>query len=282
MTTRVVANNKAPVKSTLAPVLPAHLQGGKTTRIGNIDQSDLVIPRVKLLQAVSPEVTQYDGAKPGMFWNSIAGESMGDELAFIPILLRKTYMLWSPRGDSRGILARANDGIHWDNADQEFEVKPKKSPKPVKWRIGKNVSDFNMDQFGSSVPDDPASAPAASLTYNLIMFFPDYPELSPAMVINTRSAVKPARNLISKIEMKPVEHFGQRYIMRPMVQKSADGDFFNYDYISDGFVEDPILYERCKELFEAMDKRTLRASDESEEHTAPFDNDAAPKGPRKF
>jgi hypothetical protein len=43
--------------------VPDHLRDLTKVRIGNIDQSDLVIPRVKLIQAISPELESNPSAK---------------------------------------------------------------------------------------------------------------------------------------------------------------------------------------------------------------------------
>jgi hypothetical protein len=249
--------------------LPAHLQGGKTTRIGNIDQSDLIIPRVKLLQAISPEVTDFDNAKAGEFWHTIAGQSMGKELLGVPIILRKSYVLWSPRNDDRGVLARANDGLNWDNAGMEFEVKPKGSPHPVKYKLGKTVHEsvdgaVPLSEFGSSIPGDANSPPAAALTYQFLWYFPDFPDLSPAIIINTRSSVKPGKALLSKIDLRPVDHFAQVYKIGIVQERGDEGPYNNYTYTADGYADEE-TYEITKGLYERFDQLDWRANDETED-----------------
>ena len=244
--------------------LPAHLQAGKKSTLGNLDQSDLIMPRVKLLQAISPECETHNAAKPGVFWHTTADASMGETLRFVPLVIRKSYVLWAPRGDDRGILARADDGVHWDK-QETFEVKPKGSSKKVRWTTSDTVANSGLDKFGSSVPEDSDSPPAASLQYNLLAYFPDFPDLSPAIVLNTRSAVKKARALISKIEMRPVDHFGQRFVMNVVKESAREGDFFNFNYNADGYVDEHDEYELYKSLYERFSDAKFRAADETEE-----------------
>src|SRR5262245_19171112 len=191
--------------------VPAHLQQYQKGRIGNIDSTDRIIPRIKLLQAISPELQDYGGAKAGMFWHTVMQESLGPTFLGIPILIRKSYVLWSPRNDDRGILARAMDGVHWDVPNAEFTVKPKGAPQPITYNTKESVQDSGLDQFGSSIPGDPNSPPAASLTYNMMFYLPEMPELSPSVIINTRSSVKPMQQLLSRIDAKPVAHYVQMY-----------------------------------------------------------------------
>jgi hypothetical protein len=244
--------------------LPAHLQAGKKAKLGNLDATDQIMPRVKLLQAISPEVETHNAAKPGNFWHTTADVSMGETLRFVPLIIRRSYVLWAPRGDERGILARANDGIHWDKQDT-FEVKPKGSAKKVKWTTSDTVTNSKLDKFGSSIPEDPDSPPAATLQYNILAYFLDHPDLSPAIMLNTRSGVKKAKALISKLEMRPVDHYGQQFVMSVVKESSAQGDFFNINYSADGYVENEGDFNYLKSLYERFSEINFRASDETDE-----------------
>lgn len=257
--------------------LPAYLNKGKTASLGNLDSTDRIVPRVKLLQSVSPEVTEIPGATVGEFWHTVAGQSLGGTLKFIPILIRKSYNLWAPRGDDRGILARATDAVHWDRKE-EFEVKPKGSTKKVTWDTREGtVAGSGLDKFGSSIPDDSDSAPAASLTYDILAHLPDFPELSPVIILNTRSSVKPAKNLISKIEMRPTDHYNQIFSVSPIKQGTAGESFYNYNYTSDGYATegDAAL---CKSLYESFKASSFRANDEGDE----AEKSSGPSETKKF
>jgi hypothetical protein len=243
--------------------IPDHLRGFTKAKIGNVDVTDLVIPRVKLLQALSPELTEFDNAKVGSFWHTIASENMGEELLAIPIVIKKSYVLWSPRNDERGILARAMDGIHWDQPNAEFTVKPKGSPSSVTYKLAATVAESGLDLFGSSIPGDPQSVPAASLTYNMLWFFPEFQELSPSVIINTRSSIKPMQQLLSKIDAKPVAHFVQMYKIGIVQARGAEGPYFNYTYTSDGFAD-----AETAKLTESLYNRFSDAKWQANEETA--------------
>ena len=251
--------------------LPAHLQGGKTASFGNIDQSDLIVPRVKLLQATSPEVEAYDNAKTGMFWHTLAEMPLGtaEGLPFIPLVLKKEVVLWAPRGDDRGILARSSDCVHWDEGfkNLKFEVKLKGVKEPIVYETKGSVAESGLDRFGSLNPHDPDSRPAASLTYRMLFYFPDYADISPALIINTRSTVKDAKGLISKIEMKPVDHYGQMYRMVTTDENGDEGPYKGLKYVSAGYVEDERHFARAKELYAKFDSLDWKGNDESDEAT---------------
>jgi len=247
--------------------VPAHLSQYGKQRIGNIDSSDRIIPRVKLMQAISPELQEFPGAKAGQFWHTVAQENLGPNIKAIPIIIRKSYVLWAPRNDDRGILARAMDGIHWDPADAEFTVKPKGSAQSVTYRTAKTVAESGLDQFGTSIPGDSNSAPAASLTYNMMWFLVDYPELSPSVIINTRSSIKPMQQLLSRIDSKPVAHFAQVYDISSVQQKGAEGPYFNFAYTGAGFADESRA-AITSQLFEQFSKGSWVANDEAEDEPA--------------
>jgi hypothetical protein len=242
--------------------LPAHLQQYAKTKIGNVDATDQIIPRIKLIQAISPELQDFNNAKAGEFWHTTASESLGNKLLAIPIVIRKSYILWAPRNDDRGILARAMDGVHWDIPNAEFTVKPKGSPNSVVYKTWNTVAESGLDQFGSSVPGDPQSLPAASLTYTMLWYLPDFPEYSPSVIINTRSGIKPMQQLLSKIDAKPVAHYAQLYTISVVSMKGAEGPYFGYAYTASGFADEGTVIA-TKALYDRFAESEWVANDET-------------------
>lgn len=243
----------APVEPSKA-ALPAHLAQYQKQAIGNIDRTDLVVPRIKLLQGTSPELDEFpETARKGQFWHSTLDQLLGPTILGVPIVTRKSYVLWAPRNSDQGILARAPDGVHWDQPDAEFTFTPKGTDRPQTYKLARTVAESGLDKFGSSIPGNPNSVPAASLTYNTLWYFPDLEEIGPAIIINTRSSIKPMQNLLSKIDAKPVPHFVQLYEIGVKTEVGADGPYYNYSYTGAGYADEntckitSALYDRFKE-----------------------------------
>lgn len=264
------AANNVPAPQTQGGQLPDYLRDmQKSAKVGNVDQTDFIIPRIKLLQKISPECDAYEAAKPGRFWHTVMNADLGPELKFAPILVRKTYVLWAPRNDDRGILARASDGIHWDIPDLTFTVKPKGSQGDVVYTLGKTVHDRidgkpAMSEFGSGIPGNPQSPPAASLTYEILCYLTDFPDMSPAIILNTRSQVKPGKDLLTKIESRPVDHYYGQYLAGVVTEKGDEGDYYNFRYSMDGYVPQAVG-DTTKGLFERFEKQSFRANDERDD-----------------
>ena len=91
----------------------------------NVSPEDIIIPRIKLLQALSPELDAnkdnfIKGAKVGEFVLTIPGISLGKEIELIPVQARTFWMEWEPgrgglvgRHEVGSIEVDKSDYAHW-------------------------------------------------------------------------------------------------------------------------------------------------------------------------
>ena len=262
----VMANDVVPHKS---GGLPAHLVGKAKVAWGDIDPRQRMLPRIKLLQSTSPEVADYPReAIAGEFWHTTLTQSLGAEVLGVPIMRRQTYNLWAPRvpGEDRGILARARDYIHWDPPDGEFHVRHPNNPKTYTWRTARTVKESGLAEWGSSMPDDPRSRPAATLTFEVLWYLPEFETL--ALTLNTRSGVKPAKQLFAMVDAKPAPHFAQRYKICAVRESGPQNEvFYGYKYRGDGYTDDQ-LTGITEPMFAAWKDVAFATADESEEEDA--------------
>jgi hypothetical protein len=145
-----------------------------------------------ILPAVFPiQNTHTLDGPDGAFWHNIREAVIDDfddgepGIDAIPIISSFTVTLWRPLHDGDGgMLAKASDGINWDEPNQEFEIKPHDGiSKKVVWRIGKRVDDLTMcpdaqgrytksiASFGTYDPDEgnvDGNPPAAVSCFNFI------------------------------------------------------------------------------------------------------------------
>jgi hypothetical protein len=220
--------------------LPAFAQ--EHARLGTLDVGDLEIPRLKLLQASSRELTEFNTAKEGDFWHSLTHESFGSTVRICPIYIDWRFILWRPREAGGGILARADDGKRWTPADTEFTVRLR-SGHEVKWRTARTVAASGLDKRGSYNPNDPNSPPAATRMYSIVCSFPDWQGLPPAVVTLQRAANKVAKKLIGILKVQRAPSFGLIFEMASFKDKSPSGEFYNYAFEMIGAVENKPFYE---------------------------------------
>lgn len=91
--------------------LPAYMKQDSTRGQENIGLDDLTIPRLDVIQDLSPQHKKnkpeyIDGAKVGMLFNTVTGTLYGDKVYFVPVYFRKEWVIWKDR-DSGGGFAGA-------------------------------------------------------------------------------------------------------------------------------------------------------------------------------
>jgi hypothetical protein len=234
--------------------LPAFVQ--KQAGVGGLGVGDVEIPRLKLLQAQSPELSEFKNAKQGEFWHSLIDDSIGSTVRICPIYIDWRFILWRPREAGGGILARSDDGKHWTPADTEFTV-TLKSGHEVKWRTARTVAASGLNRRGSYDPSDPKSPPAATRMYSIVCSFPDRQDLPPAVVILQRAATRMATKLIGKLKVLRAPSFG--VIVEMASVKS--GEFYNYAFELFGPVEDKAFYEENFAQYRFFMERGLKVKD---------------------
>ena len=82
----------------------------------NITSEDLTIPRLKILQALSPEVNKrdgkyVDGASAGDVINTVTSKLYNEdnELVVLPVSYKRLFLEWQPRENGGGLVAQHED-----------------------------------------------------------------------------------------------------------------------------------------------------------------------------
>ena len=249
-----------------ASVAPAFLKDYAGQGQPNIDRSDLEIPRLKLMQALSPELTEFDALKSGDFFHTSAEHIFHGPFIGVPIYFEKRYILWQPRDSGGGILARADDGVHWSPSDASFTVKldKKDGGAPVTWKTGKTVQQSGLANWGTMNPDDNNSPPAATLMYNYVLGFPEHPDLLPAVLTFQRSSVSVGRRFNTKLMTVTgrAPMYGLLFEFSSVEANNKNGQkFFNMAARGAGYLQDKALFEMYREQNEQLLKTGLAVKD---------------------
>ena len=240
--------------------------GGAGTEL--MRQEDVEIPRLALLQALSDPVAEGD-EKPGNFWHTVAEVNLGSELQIVPVFTSHSYILWKPRDQGGGILARADDGVHWNPPKGEFEIALPGKRKTT-WKLAKTVAESRLDQWGSFDPDDSNSPPAATKCYNVAAYLLDFPEYSPAVICLQRSAVKVAKKFVGKLMLTQAPSFGLVYTMSSIKDMNTAGqEFYNFKFTASGLLTDESVFKQTEAMYKHFKDMGLRVRDmegAAEEH----------------
>lgn len=98
-----VSDNLPFLRADHAGELPAHLAECDTPGMGNenVGAEDQTIPRLNLLQALSPQIEELDGAKAGLFHNSVTNELYTD-VYVLNLFFKKEWAIFRERNKGGG------------------------------------------------------------------------------------------------------------------------------------------------------------------------------------
>lgn len=246
------------VKKSGQMVIPDFMKGDAGKGTEGWSSTDFEMPRLKLIQGISPEIQNYDGVKAGEFFHTTLEESLGDHLTITVLNHSKRYVLWAPRPpiDKGGILARADDAVHWNPPNAEFKVKVDKRGTEATWRTARTVIESRLADWGTYDPSDPKSPPAATECHVLVVAVDEHPEIGPVALMLQRSALPIARKLLGKIKFAATRTpvYGQKYAMTSFVDGPQDQQFNNYRFTAAGLIDDEDQYHAYKEMTETFAK----------------------------
>lgn len=255
----VVEQKARPEPTSLPEFMRKDADAGKE----NISQDDLEIPRLKLMQGVSPELTEFDDLRAGNFFHPAAEHIFDSPFRAVPVYMDKQYILWKPREMGGGILARCTDGINWSPSQGEFKVKldRKDGGANVTWKLAATVAQSGLANWGSQNPDDPDSPPAATLMYNFVLAFPDEPDLMPAVLSFQRTSVKSGRRFVTKLKTQRAPIYGTIWEFSPVEENRNNQSFYTIGVKGAGLVQDVELYNQYKTMNQQFSAKGVNIKD---------------------
>lgn len=200
----------APIPAAAQAVVPAAPQGGALIAMSSdrrgfeeeVDQTDLIIPRAKVLQPTCEELTDPSlGLRGGMVINSLTKEELSSE--FVPIFYYKEYLRFNKR-----------------NKDEEGFL-PDFAPGALIWRTrdGNDPRVATECQFGAA-----GEVPLAITTLNFFCLFKD--SAMPVILSFAKTSYKGGKNLLSLAKLRGGAMFSRKYKLGVVPMKNDQGNYF--------------------------------------------------------
>jgi hypothetical protein len=207
------------------------------------DAAQLVIPRVSILQDLSPQVRERDaeyikGAKPGLFFNSLA-KSLDTMVTLVPSKFLVRYIAWRPRKDGGGLVSQT---LTIEEVEENFDPdgigkwKGLMAPRPGEPAVSVEVIE-TPEWYGMAKGKDWDWMPVA-------ISFP-----------STKS--KAARWMNSTINMTKAQGkngtftpaaFFHQFSFTTAVEQKGDDQWFSFVPVQDGYCMDAQVRGEAKEL----------------------------------
>jgi hypothetical protein len=238
------------------------------TGLEHFSTNDFKIPRLKLLQALSPEIQQFRGvAIPGQFWSTAAQKAIGDKFNMVVCLAKRRVVLWAPRDSGGGMLAMAKDGIHWNKPNNIFPVTLKNVGK-VEWHTKNSVPESGLLDWGSSNPQNEDSQPAATLMYEYLIYSEDHPDISPTVISLYRTGIDAAKSLNTALMQLRNPMQAVRIECNSRIAQAKDETYFKWNFRLAGYVGED-TFRMCKGFEKAYSEFETDVADTGDEEAAP-------------
>ena len=203
--------NKAVAKKTQSDNAVAIMNQFENVQTGFEDMSadDLQLPRLKLLQAMSPEIENDDALRAGFVFNSVTGDWWPSDqgVKVIPCVYHKTYVEWAPSNSG----AKGPVAVHQSKEVMNNTVR------------GEDNKYYTNDNSGNYIEE--------TANY-FVLIIGGKGETSQAVVSMKSSQLTPSRNWNSKMKNLKIQNSKGAYFTPPMwshaytlkTEKTKNGD----------------------------------------------------------
>jgi len=234
-----MAKNQVAVKEEfqlMSDTLPDYMKQGNRGA-ENVGTDDMIIPRIELIQALSPvrkktDASYIEGAEEGMLYNNVTRVLYGETVTVVPVYYTKQFLVWKDRklggGGSNGFRgafpteAAARDAIA-ALAEEGLEV-------------ADTAQHFVLVQNGE-----------------------DWQE---AVISMAKSKIKVSKRWNSLIRMTNTDSFSRAYKLSATTETNARNEsYFNFNITPLGFVP-KALYDRAEKLYETVRTGSVKVSND--------------------
>jgi hypothetical protein len=202
-----------------------------------VKASDLAIPRLSIIQSLSPQRKKNDpayieGAEEGMIFNTVSRELYEGGVTMVPCYFRPEWVLWKLQDFGGGFLGSY----------------PSEEEGEKAWAQQENKNQCELVDTGN---------------HFCLLLHPDG-RAEEVVVSMSVSQQKISRQWNSMIRIAGGDRFERKYKLEAVaVQNKKGQDFFNWKVTQLGFV-DKTTYDHAESLYEAMaaGKKTVAHGDE--------------------
>jgi hypothetical protein len=198
----------------------------------NVGTDDVVIPRLEVVQALSPQVKEgdpkfNDDARAGMLVNSVTGQLYGREVFVVPVIYTKQWLVWMARKDKAGNpLPGGFFGAY--NSPEEAQVRVEAEGGAAKY-----IESIDTPQHLCLIVDGNTG------------------KFDEIMVSMPRTKAKISRAWNSMVKMAGGDRFSRVYRVATSLEKNQRGDFYNFAIAPAGFPALP-LYRAAESLYKQV------------------------------
>lgn len=219
--------------------IPEFLKKGSHRGAENVGSEDVIIPRIELIQALSParkksDPSYIEGADEGMMFNNVTRELYGLEVMVVPVYYQKQFLVWKDRkmgGGTNGFRGAFNT-----RADAEAAIAA-------------------LNEEGLEISD--------TAQHFVLALHGD--KWSEAVVSMAKSKIKVSKRWNSLMRLTDTDSFSRAYKLSSAVETNARNEqYHNFNVTPVGFVSKEV-YDRAEKLYEVISKGGVKVNADYDE-----------------
>lgn len=211
-----------------------------------VKSDDLIIPRLEIVQSLSPvrnknDAAYIEGAEEGMIFNTVTRELYGQQVLIVPALFRKEYLIWKDRNQGGGF----------------------RGAFPDEGAAGRALAELGDKQF----------CEIADTAQHFCLLLRANSERADEVVVSmSRTKLKVSRNWNSLIRLAGDDRFSRVYMLETVPEtNSKNQSYFNWKVTALGYAPE-YAYRAGERLYESVQKGRIIEADRSFDEPATADS----------
>lgn len=209
--------------------MPAYMSQDTNRGSENVSVEDIAIPRLEIVQSLSPIRKEDPDALEGMLYNSVTHELYGHEVAFVPVMFIRQFLVWKDRKKGGGFRGAFPDYRSANNRIAETADE------------GENPADFMAIETPSH--------------YGLLVVHPQSVEnrrLEEVAISMPRSKMKVSKRFNALVQLAGGDRFSKMYSISTIEETNAvNQEYFNFNVTPMAWCPEAI-YRRAEQIFEKI------------------------------
>jgi hypothetical protein len=203
----------------------------------NVGTDDVIIPRIELIQALSPvrkksDPAYIEGAEEGMLYNNVTRTLYGTEVTVVPVYYTKQFLVWKDRKAGGG----GSNGFRGAFASKEL-----------------------ADRAIAELGEEALEVSDTAQHFVLVRNGDDWQE---AVISMAKSKVKVSKRWNSLMRLTNTDSFSRAYKLSATTETNARNEsYFNFNVAALGFVSKD-MYERAEKLYETIRSGGVKVSND--------------------
>ena len=216
--------------------VPDYIKQGEARGSEEVRSADMVLPRLEIVQALSPIKETNDDAKEGYLFNSVTQEVIGDVAYFVPVYFRVEYLVWKDQDQGGGFFGSFSSLAEAEQRKQQA-VADGENPDHIE------IVDTPV-QYGLRIT-------------------PDLSVCEQIVISMAKTKAKVSRKWNAMIQIAGGDRFSRVYKLTTFRDENAKGQkFFNYVVQPAGFAP-KAAYEEAERLYQVLKTQDFRVAHES-------------------